>query len=180
MDELVALAAVFPRSQEKVLIEPHLVVPGGDMKCAACGGYDLVHEERCVDYRYGHGSVLIADLEADFCSDCGNFFMGKDESERYVTATRQIRIEVNSTVVDPKFLKSVRQRLNISQLGADRIFCQLDGAFAAFENGIAKVPLELVQLLKLLGNHPELLKEIETPMAYPKEEGRTVSLPHRL
>jgi HTH-type transcriptional regulator / antitoxin MqsA len=149
------------------------------MKCAACWGNDLVHEERDVDYRYGHGGVGVASLEADFCNDCGGFFMDRNEAERYVAAIQEARIEVNMSVVDPNFLKSARSRLSIDQRKADEIFCQRDGAFAAFENGTGQVPPTLIQLLSLLRNHPELLVEIERPTAYPREDGRVVSFPPR-
>ncbi|WP_428000130.1 type II TA system antitoxin MqsA family protein [Acidovorax sp.] len=143
------------------------------MKCAACGGNDLVYEERDVEYRYGKGVVVLAGLEAGYCPDCGEIMMKRDEAERYVTATRKLRVEVNTSVVSPRFIEIVRKKLGLNQAEADTVFSQPAGAFLAYERGIRPVPPLLVQLLKVLSNHPELLNEIDSPVIYPKQDWRS-------
>jgi len=143
------------------------------MKCAACGGNDLAYEQRDVEYRYGKGVVVLAGLEAGYCPDCGGMVMKRDEAERYVTATRNLRIQENRSVVNPHFIEVVRKKLGLNHAEADAVFSQPAGAFMAYEKGIRPVPPLLVQLLKLLGNHPELLSEVDSPVIYPKQDWRS-------
>jgi HTH-type transcriptional regulator/antitoxin MqsA len=70
--------------------------------------------------------------------------------------------EVNAAYIDPAFITQVRKKLHLDQREAAEIFGGGINAFSRYENGKTKPPLALVQLLRVLDRHPELLDEIKT------------------
>jgi HTH-type transcriptional regulator/antitoxin MqsA len=56
----------------------------------------------------------------------------------------------------------VRKKLQLDQREAAEIFGGGINAFSRYENGKTKPPLALVQLLRVLDRHPELLDEVKT------------------
>ena len=66
----------------------------------------------------------------------------------------------NASLVDPTFIVSVRKKLRLDQKEAGEIFGGGVNAFSRYETGRTKPPLSLVQLLKLLDRHPDLLDEL--------------------
>jgi HTH-type transcriptional regulator/antitoxin MqsA len=73
---------------------------------------------------------------------------------------REVRKQVNASIVDPAFIVAVRKKLDLDQREAAEIFGGGVNAFARYENGKTKLPLALVKLLKLLDRHPDLLSEV--------------------
>jgi len=67
---------------------------------------------------------------------------------------------VNASIVDPKFIMAVREKLDLDQKQAAEIFGGGHNAFSRYENGRTKPPLALVQLFRVLDRHPDLLAEI--------------------
>ena len=70
--------------------------------------------------------------------------------------------QVNASIVDPRFIASVRRKLRIGPREAAEIFGGGVNAFSRYENGKTKPPLALVKLLKLLERHPDLLDEVKS------------------
>ena len=68
--------------------------------------------------------------------------------------------QVNAAIVDPRFIASVRIKLDLDQREAAEIFGGGVNAFSRYENGKTRPPLALVKLLKVLDRHPELLSEV--------------------
>ena len=64
--------------------------------------------------------------------------------------------------MDPGFIVSVRNKLQLGQCVAAEIFGGGINAFSRFENDKTKPPLALVKLLKVLDCHPDLLNEVRT------------------
>jgi HTH-type transcriptional regulator/antitoxin MqsA len=70
--------------------------------------------------------------------------------------------EINGASVDPAFIIETRKKLKLDQREAAEIFGGGTNAFSRYENGKTRPPLALVQLFKLLNNHPELIDELKT------------------
>jgi HTH-type transcriptional regulator/antitoxin MqsA len=82
--------------------------------------------------------------------------------DRYSTLLGQFHRKVNTVFVDPEYIARVRKKLDLGQREAAEIFGGGANAFSRYENGKTKPPLALVQLFKLLENHPDLLNEIRS------------------
>ena len=67
---------------------------------------------------------------------------------------------VNSELVDPSYIMSVRKKLQLDQRQAGEIFGGGVNAFSRYETGKARPSISTIKLLKLLDKYPELLEEI--------------------
>ncbi len=130
------------------------------MKCLSCGSASLVHDTRDLLYSYKGESIKIPSITGDFCSACGEAILDSKESKRLSSAMLEFNKEVNNSIVDPTFISKVRKKLKLDQREAAELFGGGVNAFSRYETGKTKPPLALVQLLKLLDNHPDLLNEI--------------------
>lgn len=130
------------------------------MKCPFCAGDELVHDTRDIPYTYKGESTVIPAVIGDFCPACGEVVLGVAESTRTSAATREFNKQVNASIVDPGFIARVRKKLALDQREAAALFGGGVNAFSRYENGKTKPPLALVQLLKVLERHPDLLHEI--------------------
>ena len=86
--------------------------------------------------------------------------MAMDESQRVSQAMLEFNKQVNSGLVDPDYIVAVRRKLKLDQREAARLFGGGVNAFSRYETGKTRPPLALVQLLRLLDRHPELLEEM--------------------
>ena len=130
------------------------------MKCPSCAAAKLVHGTRKLPYSYKNESTTIPAVTGDFCPACGEAVLGPAESARVSAAMLAFNKQVNAALVDPAFIVKVRRKLALDQREAAEIFGGGVNAFSRYENGKTKPPLALVQLLRMLDRHPELLGEI--------------------
>ncbi len=130
------------------------------MKCPVCGAAQLIHDTRDLPYVYKGEATVITAVTADFCPACGESITEMAETERVMGAMRAFQKQVNAGLVDPGFIADVRKKLDLGQREAAEIFGGGVNAFSRYENGKTKPPQALVQLLKLLDRHPELLNEV--------------------
>lgn len=130
------------------------------MKCPACGAAELVRDTRDQPYTYKGETTTIPAVVGDYCPACGEVVLGVAEGTRVSAAMVAFNRQVNASIVDPAFIASVRKKLALDQREAAEIFGGGINAFSRYENGKTKPPLALVQLLKVLDRHPELLAEI--------------------
>lgn len=130
------------------------------MKCPVCGAAELIHDTRAIPYRY-KGEMTILKTKGDFCPACGESIHDMADSERVLRAMQAFQKEVNAAIVDPAFIAKVRKKLKLDQREAGEIFGGGVNAFSRYENGKTKPPLALIQLLKVLDQHPELIEEIK-------------------
>jgi HTH-type transcriptional regulator/antitoxin MqsA len=119
-----------------------------------------VHDTRDVQYTYKGETTTIQGVTGDFCPACGDSVHDKEESSRINGLMLDFTKEVNSSIVDPAFIVRVRKKLDLDQRQAAQLFGGGTNAFSRYENGKTKPPLALVQLLKILDVHPELINEI--------------------
>ena len=132
------------------------------MKCPVCGGAELIHDTRDLPYTYKGETTTIPAVTGEFCPACGEVILDRYQGDRYSTLLGQFQREVNAAFVDPEYIARVRKKLDLDQRQAAEIFGGGANAFSRYENGKTKPPLALVQLLKVLENHPELLNEIRS------------------
>jgi len=130
------------------------------MKCPECGGADLVKGRRDLPYTYRGESTIFEDVEGQWCPACGEGVLSREEDERLDEIALAFNKQVNAALVDPNFIVSVRKKLHLDQKEAGQIFGGGVNAFSRYETGRTKPPLSLVQLLRLLDRHPDLLDEI--------------------
>lgn len=132
------------------------------MKCPSCAAAELVHDTRDMPYIYKGESTIIPAVTGDFCPACGETVLNMTESSRVSAAMLEFNKQVNASIVDPGFIASVRKKLALDQREAAEIFGGGVNAFSRYENGKTKPPLALVQLLRVLDRHPDLLAEVRT------------------
>lgn len=130
------------------------------MKCPTCAAAELVHDTRDMPYTYKGEATIIPAVVGDFCPACGEVVLDVAESARTSAAMLEFNQQVNASIVDPDFIAMVRKKLALDQREAAEIFGGGVNAFSRYENGKTKPPLALVQLLKVLDRHPDLLNEI--------------------
>ena len=130
------------------------------MKCPACETAKMLHDTRDMPYSYKGESTVIPAVTGDYCMSCGEVVLDKDESVRVSTAMLEFNKQINSAIVDPEFIVNVRKKLSLDQREAAEIFGGGVNAFSRYENGKTKPPLSLVKLLRVLDNHPNLLREV--------------------
>lgn len=130
------------------------------MKCVSCGKAEMVHDTREVLYTYKGRTTTIPNVTGDFCLACDESIHNAKESERLNALMLEFNKEVNRSIVDPVFISSTRKKLKLDQQEAAEIFGGGPNGFSRYENGKTKPPLALVQLLRLLDNHPDLLSEL--------------------
>lgn len=130
------------------------------MKCPVCGAAELIHDTRDLPYTYKGETTMIPAVTADFCPACDESITDMTETERVMREMRAFNKQVNAAFVDPGFILSVRRKLALDQREAAEIFGGGINAFSRYETGKTKPPLALVNLLKVLDRHPDLLAEI--------------------
>ncbi len=139
------------------------------MRCASCGATKLVHDTRDVPYTYKGQSTTIFGITGDYCSTCGDSVHEGTDAQRYTAEVMAFNKEVNSSIVDSEFIVQTRKKLNLDQREAAEIFGGGANGFSRYETGKTKPSLALVQLLKILNNHPDLLNEIRPERPDAKE-----------
>lgn len=130
------------------------------MKCPACGAAELLRDTRDQPYMYKGETTAIPRVVGDYCPACSEVVLDAAESARVSSAMLAFNRQVNASIVDPAFIAGVRKKLALDQREAAELFGGGINAFSRYENGKTKPPLALVQLLKVLDRHPELLEEI--------------------
>ncbi|HSI48589.1 MAG TPA: type II toxin-antitoxin system MqsA family antitoxin [Ideonella sp.] len=130
------------------------------MKCPNCGAAELVHDTRDVPYTYKAATTLIPAVAGDHCPACGELVLDRGADDRYGALTAQFRQQVNAAYVSPTYIAQVRKKLELGQREAGELFGGGVNAFSRYERGKTRPPLALVQLLKILDRHPDLLDEV--------------------
>ncbi|MES2918765.1 MAG: type II toxin-antitoxin system MqsA family antitoxin [Pseudomonadota bacterium] len=130
------------------------------MKCPHCGAATLVPDTRDLPYTYKGETTTLPAVTADWCPACGEAVMEMSESQRVSQAMLEFNKQVNAGLVDPGYIVAVRRKLQLDQREAARLFGGGVNAFSRYETGKTRPPLALVQLLRLLDRHPELLQEV--------------------
>ena len=130
------------------------------MKCPNCIEQKMIRDTRDIPYTYKGEATVIPSVTGEFCPSCDEAIFDPEVSDRVSEAMLAFNKQVNASIVDPKYIVSVRKKLNLDQKEAAEIFGGGVNAFSRYETGKTKPPLALVKLLKILDTHPELLESV--------------------
>lgn len=133
------------------------------MRCTECG-HEMSIETRNIPHTYRGENTVIENVTGRYCPSCGEFSLSLDEAARVSDAMLAFNKKVNASLVDPQFILYIRKKLQLTQAQANKIFGGGPNAFSRYETGKALPPPSLIQLLRLLDNHPSLLEEIRQPI----------------
>lgn len=131
------------------------------MKCPICGGADLKHETRDVEYEYKGRKTTIHGITGDYCDACGESILDDEAGDTYMAAISAFNRKVNAQEVDPAFIARIRKRFKLDQRQAAEIFGGGANAFSRYETGRVAPPRPLVLLFKALDKHPEIFEELK-------------------
>ena len=140
------------------------------MKCISCGKAKMIRETRDLQYTYKGHSKTIKSVTGEFCPSCGESIHDEEEASRISAIMLSFNKEVNKSILDTDFIGRTRKKLKLGQKEAAEIFGGGANAFSRYENGKVQPPLSLIQLFKILDNHPELLDEIRPQPSKNKEK----------
>ena len=109
-------------------------------------------------------SHTVESVEGFFCSDCENYSLEPAEAERFSTEQLAFKSKLRG-----ESIKQIRKDLAVSITDAGRIFGGGINAFREYESGQKRPPLALLQLMRLMRDHPELLPEVKAVAALKDE-----------
>lgn len=130
------------------------------MHCPECGSKNTIKDYRDIPFTYKGQSTVVKAVGADWCLDCGEGVIFKEESLRIDSILTEFNKQVNASIIDPEYVVAMRKKLNLSQSEAGEIFGGGVNAFSRYETGKALPHVSTIKLLKLLDKYPELLEEI--------------------
>lgn len=130
------------------------------MHCPECGSKNTIKDYRDIPFTYRGQSTVVKAVGADWCLDCGEGVIFKEESLRIDSILTEFNKQVNASIIDPEYVVAMRKKLNLSQSEAGEIFGGGVNAFSRYETGKALPHVSTIKLLKLLDKYPELLEEI--------------------
>lgn len=131
------------------------------MACPICGANALIKDTRDLPYSYKGQDTVVKQVTGDFCGACGEVILEGAESDRVSAAMLEFNKQINATFVDPQYITRVRKKLALDQREAGDLFGGGVNAFSRYEKGKSRPPQSLIQLLKLLDKHPDLLSEVK-------------------
>jgi HTH-type transcriptional regulator/antitoxin MqsA len=103
-------------------------------------------------------SVTVPHVSGWHCPVCGECEFDDGEGKRYGAALTALRKQADAERAVT--LRAIRKKLGLKQAEAGRLFGGGVNAFSEYERGKTQPHKSTVLLLKLLGRHPELLKEL--------------------
>ncbi len=132
------------------------------MKCPTCGIGNLIVATRELPYSYKGKSTVIKAVTGKFCNNpkCREVVVDIDESARMSKEMLAFNKKINRELTPIDLLANVRERFNLNQQQAAKVFGGGTNAFSRYESGKTKPPVALVKLFKVLDKHPDLFKEI--------------------
>jgi HTH-type transcriptional regulator / antitoxin MqsA len=130
------------------------------VKCPVCSGAALIQDTRDIAYTFEGETTMLPDLTGQFCDACDESLLAGEELARAMDMMADWRHEIIAKRIDPVFITTVRNKLGLNQKEADDVFGGGIDGFTSYESGTAKPSLPLVQLLRILDRHPELLNEL--------------------
>lgn len=98
------------------------------------------------------------------CRSCGEVLFDKMSARRYAAAGD--KLVLSARTVERTEIRRIRRKLGLTQAAAARIMGGGHNAFSRYERGEAAPVPAVMNLLRLLDRHPELLRELtEAPQA---------------
>ena len=127
-------------------------------ECLNCEDGQMTHEIRDVVYEYRGQHTSIPKISGWFCNHCNEVEFDKGEGNRYAQAISNFSQEIDRE--EAIELAKTRKKLKLTQREAARLTGGGANAFSRYERGQTKPMLAIINLFRILGKHPEILKEI--------------------
>ena len=145
------------------------------MKCPTCGIGSLVADIRNMPYTYKGKSTVIGGVKGRYCdnADCREVIMEMGESIRTSQEMLAFNKKVNADLTPIDLLANVRQRFNLTQQQAAKVFGGGTNAFSRYESGKTNPPLALVKLFGVLDKHPDLFEEVASLKVATRKPSKT-------
>jgi HTH-type transcriptional regulator / antitoxin MqsA len=124
-------------------------------RCPMCAKGTLHSGSKEIAYPY-KGYTYLSVRRGAFCDNCNEGFVESDKAEE--NAWKLFRDEIDAK--QGAELARIRKKLRLTQLQAGRIAGGGKNAFSRYEKGTVKPVNAVVNLFKILDNHPELLSEM--------------------
>lgn len=129
-------------------------------QCELCGEFSSEHKIKPMAYIYKNIEFII-DQPAQWCDSCGEGIIDGKDSKAVASIIQAEKARIEG-LLTPEEVKSVRKKLRLTQKAAAIIFGGGINAFNRYEKGRLPVPRSLSQLLMILRNHPNQLKELSS------------------
>ena len=126
--------------------------------CLTCENGEMIHDVRDVVYEYRGHRKFISGISEWFCNHCNEIEFDKGEGKRYSQEITNFSKEID--MKEALELARIRKKLKLTQKEAARLTGGGPNAFSRYERGQAKPMLAIINLFKILGKHPDILKEI--------------------
>lgn len=130
-------------------------------QCGSCGANALVafSDETHTIEHLGMKQVLTG-LSGWRCAACGEVLFDSPSMKRYAAASDALVIMRRQK--EGQMIRDVRTHLNLTQKEAAALTGGGVNAFSRYETGKTRPMPAVVNLFKLLGAHPSLLRELRT------------------
>ncbi len=125
--------------------------------CPLCGAGVLHDGVKTVTQPY-KGHVYSTETHGAFCDHCADGFAQFDATEEAAWLAFRDRMDA----LEAAELARIRKKLKLTQLEAAQLTGGGKNAFSRYERGQAKPLAAVVNLFRLLDQHPELLGELRT------------------
>ncbi|MGE0669245.1 MAG: type II TA system antitoxin MqsA family protein [Sphingomonadales bacterium] len=127
--------------------------------CAECGAKErLPFRDETLVVEHDGASEAVKGLSGHRCGVCGDVVFDADSARRYAEAGDRLVLAARSR--QQKEIRRIRRKLRLTQVEASRLTGGGHNAFSRYERGEATPLPAVVNLLRLLDKHPELLKEL--------------------
>lgn len=125
--------------------------------CHECGT-EMVLDTRPHEVSYKGHSVTVLQ-RGWFCDRCGEVLMFLEDTPELETAFMKMKAEVDGLMLADE-IRRIRRKLGLSQRRAGAILGGGARSFQKYESGCGWISRPMANLLRLLDNDPERLKEL--------------------
>jgi HTH-type transcriptional regulator/antitoxin MqsA len=126
--------------------------------CPFCGKKAYRHQTKLITLHYKSTPISVKQ-PGYWCDGCKEGVIGGDDRKATKKELQTLRAQIDG-LITPDNVKLIREKLHLTQVIASEIFGGGINAFSRYERGETPIPKALSQLLIILKNHPNLLKEI--------------------
>jgi HTH-type transcriptional regulator / antitoxin MqsA len=126
--------------------------------CPQCGSKMRFHSKpETIEYK-GHTTTI--STEAWWCTSCDEGVLEGKALKANETAFMALKAEVDG-ILDAESVAKVRKKLKLSQRKAGELLGGGPRAFQKYESGAIMVSAPMSNLLRLLGNDPTRIQELQ-------------------
>jgi HTH-type transcriptional regulator/antitoxin MqsA len=127
-------------------------------RCGQCGGAVRAFGPEAFTVEHRGRIREVEALSGWRCRACGEVEFDAESAARYAAASDQLVLAERAQLAAE--IKRLRVALKLTQVEAARLTGGGPNAFSRYERGEARPVPAVVNLLRLLGRHPELLAEV--------------------